>query len=148
MEVILLEKIQNLGHLGDIVQVKDGYARNFLIPAGKAQRATKENKGVFEERRKELEAQADKILQDAQSKAESMGGLVLKVSEQASVEGRLFGSVTNHDIASLLKSLDHDIQKSLVQLPHGPIKQVGEHPVTISLHPDVAVEIKILVESD
>ena len=148
MEVILLEKIQNLGQLGDIVQVKDGYARNFLIPAGKAQRATKANKAVFEERRKELEAQADQILQDAQSKAQSMDGLILKVSEQASVEGRLFGSVTNHDIASLLKSEGHDIQKSLIQLPHGPIKQIGEHPVAISLHPDVSVEIKVSVDSD
>ena len=147
MEIILLEKIQNLGHLGDVVNVKDGYARNFLIPSGKAQRATKENKAVFEERRKELEAQERKVFEEAQLKSEQMRELKVKVSQQASIEGRLFGSVTNHDIAELLKQSGHDIQKSSIQLPHGPIKEIGEHAVTISLHPDVIVEIIVLVEA-
>ncbi len=146
MEIILLEKIQNLGHLGDVVSVKDGYARNFLIPSGKAQRATKENKAVFEERRQELEAQEKKVLEEAQLKSEQMRELKVKISQQASIEGRLFGSVTNHDIAELLKSSGHDIQKSSIQLPHGPIKEIGEHAVNISLHPDVIVEIIVLVE--
>ena len=147
MEIILLEKIQNLGHLGDVVSVKDGYARNFLIPSGKAQRATKENKAVFEERRQELEAQEKKVLEEAQLKSEQMRELKVKISQQASIEGRLFGSVTNHDIAELLKSSGHDIQKSSIQLPHGPIKEIGEHAVNISLHPDVIVEIIVLVEA-
>ena len=147
MEIILLEKIQNLGHLGDVVNVKDGYARNFLIPSGKAQRATKENKAVFEERRKELEAQERKVFEEAQLKSEQMRELKVKVSQQASIEGRLFGSVTNHDIAELLKQSGHDIPKSSIQLPHGPIKEIGEHAVTISLHPDVIVEIIVLVEA-
>ena len=147
MEIILLEKIQNLGHLGDVVSVKDGYARNFLIPSGKAQRATKENKAVFEERRQELEAQEKKVLEEAQLKSEQMRELKVKISQQASIEGRLFGSVTNHDIAELLKSSGHEIQKSSIQLPHGPIKEIGEHAVNISLHPDVIVEIIVLVEA-
>ncbi len=147
MEIILLEKIQNLGHLGDVVSVKDGYARNFLIPSGKAQRATKENKAVFEERRQELETQEKKVLEEAQLKSEQMRELKVKISQQASIEGRLFGSVTNHDIAELLKSSGHEIQKSSIQLPHGPIKEIGEHAVNISLHPDVIVEIIVLVEA-
>ena len=148
MEVILLEKIQNLGVLGDVVRVKDGYARNFLIPAGKAQRATRENRAVFDKKREELEAHQQTILGEAHKRATEMDGLVLKVSEQASVDGRLFGSVTNHDIVTLLNDAGYTVQKSSIQLPHGPIKNIGEHPITISLHPDVNVEVQVIVEAD
>tara|TARA_Y100001978_G_C23648915_1_gene412311 strand:- start:528 stop:974 length:447 start_codon:yes stop_codon:yes gene_type:complete len=148
MEIILLEKIQNLGQLGDVVVVKDGYARNFLIPNGKAQRATKANREVFEQRRQELEESEKKMLEQAQEKAKKMTELTVNVSQQASIEGRLFGSVTNHDIADLLQKAGHDVKKSSIQLPHGPIKEVGEHSVAVSLHPDVSVQVSILVEPE
>mgnify|MGYP001091565748 CR=1 FL=1 len=145
MQVILMEKVVNLGGLGDIVKVKDGYARNFLIPQGKAKRATEENKKVFEARRAELEkAQAD-ILAAAQAQAAKLEGVSVQVARKAGVDGRLFGSVGNADIADALKAQGIEIEKSMVRLPEGPFKQVGDNQVEIALHHDVVATITVSV---
>jgi large subunit ribosomal protein L9 len=145
MQVILMEKVVNLGGLGDIVKVKDGYARNFLIPQGKAKRATEENKKVFEARRAELEkAQAD-ILAAAQAQAAKLEGVSVQVARKAGVDGRLFGSVGNADIADALKAQGIEIEKSMVRLPEGPFKQVGDNSVEIALHHDVVATITVSV---
>ena len=148
MEVILLEQVVNLGRLGDVVSVKQGYARNFLIPQGKAKRATKENLAEFEQRRAELEAQQAQILADAQAKLEKVNGVSVDIIQKAGVDGRLFGSVTHYDIADALKAKGHEINKNQIQMPTGPIKQIGDSAISISLHADVTATIPVSVKPD
>jgi large subunit ribosomal protein L9 len=145
MQIILLDKIANVGNLGDVVKVKDGYARNFLIPQGKAKRATPDNLAAIEARRAELEAAAGERLASAQALAEKLEGATLRVAQKAGVDGRLFGSVTNVDIVQALKAQGVEIEKSMVRMPSGPLKQVGEHPVTVALHTDVSAHINVNV---
>ena len=145
MQVILMEKVVNLGGLGDIVKVKEGYARNFLIPQGKAKRATEENKKVFEARRAELEKQQAEILAAAQAQAAKLEGVTVQVARKAGVDGRLFGSVGNVDITDALKAQGIEIEKSMVRLPEGPFKQVGDNQVEIALHHDVVATITVSV---
>ncbi|QTD44464.1 50S ribosomal protein L9 [Ottowia testudinis] len=145
MQVILLDKVVNLGNLGEIVKVKDGYARNFLIPSGRARRATEAAKAEFEARRAELEKQAAEKLAAAQAMGEKLNGQTVKLTQKAGVDGRLFGSVTNHDVADELKKLGFDVHKSQVRLPNGPIKVVGDNTVQVSLHTDVDAEITVAV---
>ena len=145
MQIILLDKIANVGNLGDVVKVKDGYARNFLIPQGKAKRATPDNLAAIEARRAELEAAAGERLANAQALAEKLEGATLRVAQKAGVDGRLFGSVTNVDIVQALKAQGVEIEKSMVRMPSGPLKQVGEHPVTVALHTDVSAHISVNV---
>jgi large subunit ribosomal protein L9 len=145
MQIILLEKVVNLGNLGDIVKVKDGYARNFLIPSGQARRATEANKAQFEARRVELEKAAALKLAQAQAQGEKMTGMVVKLTQKAGVDGRLFGSVTNQDIADALTKQGFALAKAQVRMPHGPIKTVSESSVSVSLHTDVSVEITVSV---
>ncbi len=145
MQVILMEKVANLGNLGEVVKVKDGFARNFLIPKGKAKRATEANLKAFEARRAELEkAQAAQLAQ-AQEHAAKLDGLMLQITQKAGVDGRLFGSVTNYDIVEALKQQGHDVDRSQVRMPAGPLKQVGDYPIQISLHTDVAVTVTVSV---
>ena len=145
MQIILLDKVVNLGNLGEIVKVKDGYARNFLIPSGRARRATQAAKAEFEARRAELEKQAAEKLAAAQAQGEKLNGQTIKLTQKAGVDGRLFGSVTNHDIADELKKQGFDVHKSQVRLPNGPIKVVGDNTVQVSLHTDVDAEITVAV---
>ena len=145
MQIILLEKVVNLGGLGDVVKVKDGYARNFLIPTGQAKRATKANIAAFAERKAELEKQAAEKLAAAQARAEKIAGLAVTISQKAGVDGRLFGSVTNVDIAEALTAQGVEIAKAEVRLPEGPFKTVGEYPVTLALHSDVTCDITVTV---
>jgi large subunit ribosomal protein L9 len=145
MQIILLEKIANVGNLGDVVKVKDGYARNFLIPQGKAKRATPENLQAIEARRAELEKAAGDRLASAQATAERLEGTSLRIAQKAGVDGRLFGSVTNVDIVDALKAQGVEVEKAMVRMPSGPLKQVGEHPVSIALHTDVTAHITVNV---
>ena len=146
MQVILLEKVVNLGDLGDIVKVKDGYARNFLIPQGQARRATAANKAEFEARRAELEKAAAEKLAAAQAQGEKLTGSVVKITQKAGVDGRLFGSVTNADIVAELHKLGYpELVKSQVRMPNGPIKTIGDNTVAVALHTDVAVDITVSV---
>ena len=145
MQVILLDKVVNLGILGDVVKVKDGYARNFLIPSGRARRATEAAKAEFEARHAKLEKQAAEKLAAAQALGEKLNGQTIKLTQKAGVDGRLFGSVTNHDIADELKKQGFDVHKSQVRLPNGPIKTVGDNTVEVSLHTDVDAEITVSV---
>lgn len=145
MQVILLDKVVNLGGLGDIVKVKDGYARNFLIPTGRARRATAANKAEFEARRQELEKAAAAKLAEAKAQGEKLAGSTIKLTQKAGVDGRLFGSVTNHDIAEELVKLGYPVAKSQIRMPNGPIKMVGDFTVGVSLHTDVLVEINVTV---
>lgn len=145
MQVILLEKVVNLGNLGDIVKVKDGYARNFLIPSGRARRATEANKAEFEARRAELEKAAAAKLAEAQALGEKLAGLTIKLTQKAGVDGRLFGSVTNFDIAEELGKMGFPVVKAQVRMPTGPIKLVGDSTVSVALHTDVVVEINVSV---
>jgi len=145
MEIILMEKVVNLGQLGDIVKVKDGYARNFLIPQGKAKRATTANKAQFEARRAELEAQQAELLAQAQARAAKLEGLVLTITQKAGVDGRLFGSVGNNDVVEALAAQGITAAKTEVRLPNGPLKIVGEHQVTLALHTDVVATLTIAV---
>ena len=145
MQVILLEKVSNLGNLGDVVKVRDGYARNFLIPTRAARRATEAAIKEFENRRVELEkAAADKLV-IAQALGEKMSGRTIHITQKAGVDGRLFGSVTNADIADALTRIDFKILKSQVRMPDGPLKTVGEHTVTVVPHTDVVAEVKVVV---
>lgn len=145
MQVILLERIANLGGLGDVVKVRNGYARNFLIPQGKAKRATDAAIKEFEARRAELEkAQAEKLAQ-AQAMGEKLNGLVVKIAMKAGVDGRLFGSVTNFDIAEALRKQGFDVAKGQIRMPAGPLKSVGDHHVAVALHSDVVVDITVSV---
>ena len=145
MQVILLEKVTNLGNLGDIVKVKDGYGRNFLIPQGKAKRATEANKAEFAAKRAELEKKQAEILAAAQARAEKLAGFMLQISQKAGVDGRLFGSVTNHDIAEALTAQGFEVNKSEIRMPNGPLKTIGDHPVSVAPHADVVVDITISV---
>jgi large subunit ribosomal protein L9 len=145
MQVILLEKVVNLGALGDVVKVKDGFARNYLIPQGKAKRATPENLKEFESRRSELEkAQAD-ALGAAQERGTKIDGLTVQVTRKAGVDGRLFGSVTTYDIAEALQALGHEVERAAIRLPQGPLKAIGDHPIAVALHGDVVVHITVAV---
>ena len=145
MQIILLEKVANLGQLGDIVKVKDGFARNYLIPKGKAKRATAANVALFEQRRAELEKGQADVLVAAQERATRLEGLTIQVTQKAGVDGRLFGSVTNSDIAEALKVQGFDLPKALVRLPQGPLKHVGDYDVVLDLHTDAKATIKVSV---
>ncbi len=145
MQVILLEKVANLGVLGDIVKVKDGFGRNFLIPQGKAKRATEANKAEFAARRAELEKQQADILTVAKARGEKLAGYTLQVTQKAGVDGRLFGSVTNIDIAEGLVAKGFEVVKSEVRLPTGPLKTIGDFPVSVALHHDIVVDITVTV---
>ena len=149
MQVILLEKVVNLGQLGDVVRVRDGYARNYLIPQGKASRATEKAIKEFEARRAELEsAQADRLA-TAQALANRVSGHTLQITERAGVDGRLFGSVTNMDVAVALQAAGFaDVHKSQVRMPDGAIKAVGEYPLQVALHPDVVADITVVVQGE
>lgn len=145
MQIILLEKVVNLGNLGDVVNVKDGYARNFLIPSGRAKRANANNLAEFEARRVELERLAAEKLAAAQGDAGKLEGLTLQLVRKAGVDGRLFGSVTNADIADALVAQGHKVEKAGVRLPNGPIKAVGDNQIEVALHTDVVVSITVSV---
>ena len=145
MQVILLEKVANLGNLGDIVKVKDGFARNFLIPTARARRATEANKAEFEARRVELEKAAAAKLAEAQALAEKLTGYTVKVTQKAGVDGRLFGSVTNHDIAEELVKSGFAVAKAQVRMPNGLLKNVGDYTVSVGLHTDVVVDVNVSV---
>src|SRR5512133_1623240 len=145
MQVILLEKVANVGNLGDIAKVKDGYARNYLIPKKLARRATESNKAEFEAKRVELEKAAQAKLADMQAQGEKLGGSTIKLTQKAGVDGRLFGSVTNHDIAEELNKQGYKVLKSQVRMPNGPIKTVGEHAVSVAPHGDVVVDVTVQV---
>ena len=145
MEVILLEKIANLGELGQVVKVKDGYARNYLIPHGKAKRATAENRKAFEARRAELEQAQATALAKAQERAGKLDGLTLQITQKAGPDGRLFGSVTNYDIVEALKKQGQEVERAQIRMPQGPLKQVGDFPIQVALHTDVAVTITVSV---
>jgi large subunit ribosomal protein L9 len=148
MQVILLEKVVNVGDLGEVVKVRQGYARNFLIPQGKAKRATPENLKLLEEKRSELEKAAGERLAKAQAQAEKIEGVTIQVTQKAGVDGRLFGSVTNVDIVDALQGLGHTVEKSMVRMPEGPLKHIGDFPLIIALHTDVAAHITVTVLGD
>jgi large subunit ribosomal protein L9 len=145
MQVILLEKITNLGGLGDVVKVRDGFARNYLIPEGKAKRATPENVAEFEKRRADLEKAQTEALTKAQEKATKLDGLTIQVTQKAGVDGKLFGSVTNVDISEALKGHGFEVPKAQIRMPQGPLKTVGDHPLKIALHADVLVTVNVSV---
>ncbi len=148
MQVILLEKVGNLGSLGDVVKVKDGFGRNFLIPQGKAKRATEANIAEFAARRAELEKQQAAILAAAQARGEKLDGFTVTITQKAGVDGRLFGSVTNGDIAEALVAAGHEVVKASIRLPNGPLKTVGDHAVSVALHHDVVVNITVSVVAE
>ena len=145
MQVILLDKVPNVGDLGAIVKVKDGYARNFLIPQGRARRATEANKAEFEAKRVELEKAAAAKLAESQAQGEKLAGTTVKLTQKAGVDGRLFGSVTNFDIAEELAKQGYKVAKAQIRMPNGPIKTVGDSSVSVQLHTDVVVEINVTV---
>ena len=145
MQIILMDKVVNLGNLGDVVKVKDGYARNFLIPTGRARRATQANMAVFAAQKAELERVAAEKFADAQRRGEKLEGSSVKISQKAGVDGRLFGSITNADIADALKAQGHDVAKADVRLPEGPLKAIGEYSVVLALHTDVTANITVVV---
>lgn len=145
MQVILLEKVGGLGNLGDILNVKNGYARNFLIPQGKAKRATEANLKEFEARRAELEQRQAEILADAVARQEKLEGQTITVAQKAGVDGRLFGSVTTADIAEAIKAQGIEVVKSNIRLPHGPLKTTGEYEIEVALHHDAVANIKVQV---
>lgn len=148
MQIILMEKVVNLGSLGDVVKVKDGYARNFLIPQGKAKRVTPENLAAFEARRAELEKAAAEKLAAAQAEGEKLNGQNVQVARKAGVDGRLFGSVGNADIADALNAKGFKIDKSFVRMPNGLLKMIGESSVQIALHTDVVVEVTVTIVAE
>ena len=148
MQIILLDKVVNLGNLGDVVKVKDGYARNFLIPQGKARRATDAALKEFEARRAELEKVQAGKLAEARSLGERLTGYTWQTTVKAGVDGRLFGSVTNFDVAEGLTSQGYTVTKSMVRMPAGPIKTIGDHKLEIALHHDVVVEVTVSVLGD
>ncbi len=145
MQIILLDKVVNLGNLGEVVKVKDGYARNFLIPSGRARRATASAKQEFEAKRAELEKAAGVKLAESQALGEKLGGTTIKLTQKAGVDGRLFGSVSNSDIAEELTKQGYKVVKAQVRMPNGPIKVVGDSTVSVALHTDVAVDITVSV---
>ena len=145
MQVILLGKVANLGELGAVVKVKDGFARNFLIPQGKAKRATEANLKAFESKRAELEKAQAETLAKAKSRGEKLEGLTLQITQKAGPDGRLFGSVTNYDIVEALQKQGHEVERANVRMPQGPLKQVGDFPIQIALHTDVTATITVSV---
>ena len=145
MQVILMEKVVNLGGLGDVVKVKDGFARNFLIPQGKAKRATAANLKEFEGRRADLEKKANEQLASSQERATKLEGQKIDIAQKAGVDGRLFGSVTSADIVEALGKQGVEVKKAEIRMPQGPLKQVGEYPIQVALHTDVTVTIKVSV---
>ena len=145
MQVILMEKVANLGELGDVVKVKDGYARNFLIPEGKAKRATPDNLKQFESRRADLEKAQAETLKKAQERGAKLDGLTVQITQKAGPDGRLFGSVTNYDIVDALKKQGFEVERAQVRMPGGPIKQVGDTQIVIALHTDVLATITVSV---
>ncbi len=145
MQIILMEKVVNLGQLGDVVKVKDGFARNFLIPQGKAKRATESNLKAFEARRADLEKQQAEHLAQAQARAEKLEGYLLQVSQKAGPDGKLFGSVGIVDIVDALKAQGFEVTKSEVRMPQGPLKQIGDFPITLAFHTDVTATITVSV---
>jgi large subunit ribosomal protein L9 len=148
MQIILLEKIANVGNLGDVVKVKNGYARNFLIPQGKAKRATPDNLKLLEEKRHELEAAAGAKLAAAQAIGEKLEGLVVKITQKSGVDGRLFGSVTNVDVVDALKAQGIAVEKAMIRMPEGPLKHIGDFPLTVAPHTDVVANITVTVIGD
>jgi len=145
MEVILLEKIANLGELGQVVKVKDGYARNYLIPEGKAKRATEENRKAFEAKRADLEKAQATALGKAKERGAKLQGLTIQITQKAGPDGRLFGSVTNYDIVEALQKQGHEVERANIRMPQGPLKQVGDYPIEIALHTDVTATVKVSV---
>jgi len=145
MQIILMEKVANVGQLGDVVKVKNGYARNFLIPQGKAKRATTANMAEFEARRVEIEATEKTKLAEAQARGEKLAGLTVQIVQKAGVDGKLFGSVTNADIVTALNAQGFEVEKSQVRMPEGHLKQIGDHHINIALHTDVVVDITVSV---
>ncbi len=145
MQIILLDKVANVGNLGDVVKVKNGYARNFLIPQGKAKRATPENLKVIEAQRAELEAAAQARLDAAQALATKLEGQVFRITQKAGVDGRLFGSVTTSDIADALKAQGFAIEKAMVRMPDGPLKRIGDFALTVATHTDAVANVTITV---
>jgi large subunit ribosomal protein L9 len=145
MQVILMEKVANLGNLGDVVKVKDGFARNFLIPQGKAKRATQENLKQFEAKRAELEKAQGEQLKKAQEQGAKLEGFMLQVTQKAGPDGRLFGSVTNYDIVEGLEKQGHKVERAQIRMPQGPLKQVGDYPIQVALHTDVTATITVSV---
>jgi large subunit ribosomal protein L9 len=148
MQIILMEKVVNLGQLGDVVKVKNGYARNFLIPQGKAKRATPIAIAEFAVRRAELEKTQAEILAAAQAHAAKLEGLMVQVTRKAGVDGKLFGSVTNADIEEALAAQGFEIERAMIRMPQGSLKQIGEHPVTVALHGDVIAHLVVSVLGD
>jgi large subunit ribosomal protein L9 len=149
MQIILMEKVVNLGGLGDVVKVKDGFARNFLIPQGKAKRATEKNLKEFEARRVELEKKANEQLTGAQERSAKLEGQKVEIAQKAGVDGRLFGSVTNSDIAeALTKSTGVQVKKADIRMPAGPLKHIGEFPIVVQLHSDVLANITVTVVAE
>ncbi len=145
MQIILMEKVINLGQMGDVVKVKNGYARNFLIPQGKAKRVTEAAVAEFEAKRAELEKAQAEILAAAQARAAKLDGLMVQISQKAGIDGKLFGSVTNVDIVDALKAQGFEVEKAMIRMPQGPLKQVGDHPLIIALHSDVLAHITVSV---
>jgi large subunit ribosomal protein L9 len=148
MQIILIDKVVNLGNLGDVVKVKDGYARNFLIPTGRARRATQANMEAFAAQKAELERLAAEKLADAQRRGEKLEGFSVSVSHKAGVDGRLFGSITNADIADALKAQGHEVAKAEIRMPDGPLKAIGEYPLVVALHSDVHANINVVVTAE
>jgi large subunit ribosomal protein L9 len=148
MQVILLEKVVNLGNLGEVVRVKDGYARNFLIPQRMARRATTSAVAEFEAKRAELEKAAAEKLAACQALGEKLNGLTVQITQKSGVDGRLFGSVTNFDIAEALTKQGFSVEKAQIRMPQGPLKTVGDHAISVALHTDVVVEVKVAVLGD
>jgi len=149
MQIILMEKVVNLGALGDVVKVKDGFARNFLIPQGKAKRATEKNLKEFEARRADLEKKANEHLTGAQERGAKLEGQKVEITQKAGVDGRLFGSVTNADIAeALTKSTGIQVKKADVRMPAGPLKHIGEFPIVVQLHSDVLANVSVTVVAE
>lgn len=145
MQIILMEKMVNLGQLGDVVRVKDGYARNFLIPQGKAKRATESNKAEFSARRVELEAAEKARIAEAQAGADKINGLTVQIVQKSGLDGKLFGSVTNIDIMAALVAQGFAVEKSQIRMPEGHFKQIGDYSVTIVLYSDVLAQITVSV---
>jgi large subunit ribosomal protein L9 len=148
MQVILLEKISSLGDLGEVVNVKDGYGRNFLIPKGKAKRANAQNMAEFEIKRAELEKQQATLIKASEKKAKALEGLVVNLTQKSGADGKLFGSVTNTDIAEAIVSMGHEVVKSEIRMPDGPIKAIGEYELVIDFHHDQISNIKVIVAEE
>jgi large subunit ribosomal protein L9 len=148
MKLILLQKVVNLGGLGDTVAVKPGYGRNFLVPQGKAVPATAANVAMFEAKRAEFQAKADAVLADAQKRMEGLEGAEVTIAANASTEGKLFGSVTTRDIAEALTAAGHKVEKSEVVMGEGPIRRTGEFEVSVNLHAEVQTKVKVHVVAE